>query len=189
MSAEITTETPPYDLVASKQGYEIRRYYKQFWAQSTYEVPFNAEFSSGRDQGFFPLFNYISGNNNAQMKISMTTPVITQQFETERGSRRTMAFILSPSTFTSSNAVPRTNDGRVQLLEQGQIPMMACITFNMAMTNEGNAVKERQLREAAARDGLRLSPNKTDVLYARYNRPDTLPQYQRNEIWIPIVGQ
>lgn len=56
MSGEINTETPPYDLIEKKNGYEIRRYRKQFWAQSTYEVPLNTDLSSGRESGFSPLF-------------------------------------------------------------------------------------------------------------------------------------
>jgi len=189
MSGEINTETPPYDLFERKNGYEIRRYRKQIWAQSTYEVPLNTDFSSGRESGFSPLFGYISGNNNARMEISMTVPVIIQETKTNRSLQRTMAFIMSPSTFTSLNQLPMANDRNVRIVEQSNLPILACITFNMTPTTARLVAKEQELREAAYRDGILLSPNKSDVMYLTYNRPETLPQYKRNEVCIPIIGR
>ena len=189
MSGEINTETPPHYLIERKHGYEIRRYLKQIWAQSTYEVPLNTDFTSGRESGFFPLFGYISGNNNAQMKISMTTPVITQETKTNRSLQRTMTFIMSPSTFNSSNQLPIANDRNVRIVEQSNLPILACITFNMTPTTASLITKEQELREAAYRDGILLSPNKSDVMYLTYDRPDTPAQFKRNEICIPIVGR
>ena len=189
MYGEITAETPPYELISKRPDYEIRRYRKQFWAQCTYDVPLNTDYSSARNYGFSPLFNYISGNNSNRMQIAMTTPVISQEVRTDRSLRRTMNFILSPSTFTSSNQLPRSVDGNVRLVEQSFPQPMACITFNMDMTSERNAAKEQELRQAAARDGISLSPNRSDVMIFGYNAPGTLPEYRRNEICIPIVNQ
>jgi hypothetical protein len=189
MSGEINTETPPYDVIERKNGYEIRRYRKQLWAQSTYEVPLNTDFSSGREYGFSPLFGYISGNNNAQMKMSMTVPVIAQETKMDRSVQRTMTFIISPSTFNSLNQLPMANDRSVRIFEQSNLSPLACITFNMTTTTARNAAKEQELREAAYRDGILLSPNKSDVMCLTYNRPDTMPQYRRNEICIPVMGR
>ena len=188
MYGEITAETPPFELLSKRQDYEIRRYRKQFWAQCTFDVPLDTDYSSGRNIGFFPLFNYISGNNNTQTKIAMTTPVISQETRTDRGLRRTMNFILSPSTFTAANQLPRANDNNVRLVEQSFSKPVACITFNMEMNSEGNVAKERELRQAAARDGISLSTNRSDVMILGYNAPGTLPQYRRNEICIPILN-
>jgi hypothetical protein len=189
MAGERNTETPKYDLLESKNGYEIRRYRKQLWAQSTYEVPLNTDLTSGREFGFSPLFGYISGNNNAQMKMSMTVPVITQEIKMNRNIQRTMTFIMSPSTFNSLNQLPMPNDRSVRIVEQLNLPAFACITFNMTSTTTRNAAKEQELREAAHQDGILLSPNKSDVMYLSYNRPETMPQYRRNEICIPILGR
>jgi hypothetical protein len=59
----------------------------------------------------------------------------------------------------------------------------------MSPTTARIVAKEQELREAAYGDGILLSPNKSDVMYLTYNRPDTLPQYKRNEICIPIIGR
>lgn len=69
------------------------------------------------------------------------------------------------------------------------LPALACITFNMTSTTARNAAKEQELREVAYRDGIILSPNKNEVMYFSYNRPETMLQYRRNEICIPIVGR
>ncbi|UJR19142.1 hypothetical protein I4U23_022272 [Adineta vaga] len=189
MSTEVNTETPPYDVIERKNGYEIRRYHAQIWAQCTYEVPLNTDFTSGREYGFSPLFGYISGNNNAHMKIAMTVPVITQETIMDRSIRRKMSFIMSPSNFKSLNQLPMTSDRSVRLFEQSNLPPLACIAFNMTTTTVRNAAKEQELRQAATRDGILLSPNESDVMYLTYNRPDTMPQYRRNEICIPIIGR
>jgi hypothetical protein len=189
MFGGISVETPPYDVIAKKDGYEIRRYHKQFLAQNTYKVPTNTDFSSKAGTGFYPLFQFISGNNNTNTKISMTAPVIMQETEVDGGVKRTMSFIMSPSKFASSDQVPKANDENIQIVEQSNSRDMACITFNMSMTTEKNAAKERELREAAARDGIQLSTNRNDVLYFGYNPPYTIPYFRRNEICIPIINQ
>jgi len=189
MFGGISVETPPYDVIAKKDGYEIRRYHKQFLAQNTYTVPTNTDFSSKGGTGFFPLFKFISGNNNKQTKISMTAPVIMQETEIDGGVKRTMSFIMSPSTFTSSDQVPRANDENIQIVEQSNSRDMACITFNMSMSTEKNAEKEKELREATHRDGIQLSSNRNDVLYFGYNPPYTIPYFRKNEICIPIINQ
>jgi hypothetical protein len=189
MFGGINTETPSYDVIAKKNGYEIRRYHKQFLAQNTYEVPKDTDFSSKGGTGFFPLFKYISGNNNTQTKISMTSPVIMQETESASGVKRIMSFIMSPSTFTSFDQIPKANDQNIEIVEQSNARDMACITFNMSMSTEKNAAKEKELREAAHRDGIQLSTNRNDVLYLGYNPPYTIPYFRRNEICIPIINQ
>jgi hypothetical protein len=189
MFGGVSVETPPYDVIAKKEGYEIRRYPKQFLAQNTYEVPANTDFTSKSGTGFFPLFKFISGNNNTETKISMTAPVIMQEVEGVNGTTRTMSFIMSPSTFNSVNQVPTAKDKDIRIVEQANARDMACITFNMSMSTEKNAAKERELREAAQRDGIQLSTNRNDVLYLGYNPPYTLPYFRKNEICIPIINQ
>jgi hypothetical protein len=189
MFGGITVETPPYDVISKKDGYEIRRYHKQVLAQHTYEVPKDTDFSSKSGTGFYPLFNYISGKNNTKTKISMTAPVIMHETENDSTITRTMAFIMSPSKFSSSDQLPTANDENIQIIEQANARDMACITFNMSMSSEKYAAKVKELREAAQRDGIELSPNKSDVLYFGYNPPYTIPYFRKNEICIPVINQ
>lgn len=120
----------------------------------------------------------------------MTAPVIMQEIETDDSTvKRTMSFIMSPSKFTSSQQLPKANNGNIEIIEQSNSSDMACITFNMSMSTEKNAAKEKELRKAAHRDGIQLSSNKNDVLYFGYNPPFTIPYFRRNEICIPIINQ
>jgi hypothetical protein len=189
MFGGISVETAPYDVISNKNGYEIRRYQKQVLAQNTYEVPVNTDFSSKGSTGFFPLFKYISGNNNSKTKIAMTAPVIMQEIEGDTGVKRTMSFIMSPSKFTSSDQLPSANDKDIRIVEQSNSLDMACITFNMSMSTEKNAAKEKELRDAAHQDGIQLSSKKSDVWYLGYNPPYTLPYFRRNDICIPIITE
>ncbi|CAF5106904.1 unnamed protein product, partial [Rotaria sp. Silwood1] len=102
----INNETPSYDVVAKKNGYEIRRYNKLYLAQISYEVPLNTGFLSESGSGFFSLYGYISGYNETQTKMSMTAPVIIQETENDCSIKRTMSFIMSPTKFTSLDQIP-----------------------------------------------------------------------------------
>lgn len=189
MFGGISSETPPYEIITKKDDYEIRRYKKYILAKINYEVPKGTDFSEKTSVGFYPLFRYITGKNETQTKISMTTPVIMQQNEDDSSIKRTMSFIMSPSKFSSPDQLPTANDQSVEIVEESNSRDMACITFNMSMTSERFEAKERELRDAAQRDGIQLSSDPKDVLRVGYNPPYTIPYFRRNEIWIPILRQ
>ena len=157
MFGGISVEMPPYEVLEKKNGYEIRRYEKQYLAQVTYEVPKTTDFSSQGGTGFYPLFNYITGKNESKTKISMTAPVIMQETDKNEATTRTMSFIMSPSKFQSLSELPPATDQKIRLVEESNRQKLACITFNMSMSSERNAAKEQELRQAAERDGIRLS--------------------------------
>ena len=189
MFGGISSETPPYDVIDKKNDYEIRRYKKYVLAKINYEVPKGTDFGAKTGTGFYPLFKYITGKNETQTKISMTAPVIMQESEDDSSVKRTMSFIMSPSTFSSPDQLPAANDQSVEIVEQSNSRDMACITFNMSMSSERFTAKERELREAAQRDGIQLSSDPKDVFRVGYNPPYTIPYFRRNEIWIPIIRQ
>ncbi|CAF4969605.1 unnamed protein product [Rotaria sp. Silwood1] len=185
----INGETSSYDVITKKDGYEIRRYNKLYLAQISYEVPLNTDFLSESGLRFIPLYKYISGCNDTQTKMSIMAPVIMQEAENNCIIKRTMSFIMSPTKFTSLDQIPIPNDKNIRIVEQTNSFDLACITFNMTMTTEKNAAKEKELREAAHRDGFQLSSNKNDILYFGYNPPFIIPHFKRNDICIPVINQ
>lgn len=187
MFGGIREEMPPFELIEKKTGYEIRRYQTQYLAQVQYDVSKDTGFTSKANEAFWPLFQFISGNNQEKMKISMTAPVIMTQNDEDDQSKRTMSFIMSPSKFHSLREVPLATNEKIQLIEDKNDREYACITFNMTMTKERNAEKEKELRQAAEKDGIHLSINPADVRYFGYNSPFTIPYFRRNEIAIPII--
>ncbi|OJF94635.1 hypothetical protein AX762_01855 [Alkalibacterium sp. 20] len=77
-------ETPDYDVVLKEEDFEIRKYVDFYIVE--YENLNNEDSNSS----FGTLFKYISSDNKANEKISMTVPVI--QEETEE--KKKMAFVV-----------------------------------------------------------------------------------------------
>ncbi|CAF0774753.1 unnamed protein product [Brachionus calyciflorus] len=76
-SLEIETERPNYEVIKTiGENMEIRKYEPTKWVSTSMEV--NADKSDNQTEMFFKLFNYISGENNENEKISMTSPVTVQ---------------------------------------------------------------------------------------------------------------
>ncbi|CAF1191904.1 unnamed protein product [Didymodactylos carnosus] len=180
-------ETPSYDIITKTNIYEIRQYQKQLWARNTYHVSPNTDFFQDTAKGFQPLFQYISGLNEKQQKIAMTAPVVTKQNTGGNHVERHMAFIMSPSIFTSLNQLPQPIDQRVKLIEVDNDQRLACIRFSGNMYSDTIAQKEQELRKAVEQDGVKVEPKKDQIQYFDYNPPWTLAQERRNEICIIVV--
>jgi len=77
-------ERPEYDVVLSESPFEMRKY-KDF-----YIVEYSNSDDPEIEAGFGTLFRYISSDNQAKKKISMTVPVI----EEISGDEMKMAFVV-----------------------------------------------------------------------------------------------
>ena len=64
-------ETAPYKVLEKEGPFEIRQY------DAFYTVAVEEDTLEG-SSGFSQIFDYISGNNEDQTKISMTTPVVNE---------------------------------------------------------------------------------------------------------------
>ncbi|KAL8161369.1 hypothetical protein V2J09_012858 [Rumex salicifolius] len=67
-------ECPNYHLIQEADGFEIRRYNSTLW-MSTSPIQ-EISYENASRIGFFQLYNYISGKNDANKKIEMTCPVL-----------------------------------------------------------------------------------------------------------------
>ena len=88
-SAVMAYEEANYEVVSKNEVYEIRKYSDRLAVETM---------TSGIDSNFRKLFNYISGRNDTQEKIKMTTPVT----QVEKNGNMSMQFYL-PSKFNSEN--------------------------------------------------------------------------------------
>ena len=88
-------ETAPYDVVHKDGKYEIRDYPKMIFVETR----------DDDDDSFMRLFDYISGENESNTKIPMTTPVF------EEREQNIMAFVM-PADMTLDE-VPVPNDSQV----------------------------------------------------------------------------
>jgi hypothetical protein len=88
-SKVMANEEAKYEVIDKNETYEIRKYSDRLAVETS---------RAGIDSNFRKLFNYISGRNDAEEKIAMTTPVT----QVEKNGNMTMQFYL-PSKFNSDN--------------------------------------------------------------------------------------
>ena len=160
------TETQSYEVLKNIAGCEIRFYPPVMMAKYTSD--------NGRS-GFGKLFKYISGNNDGETKISMTTPVHMEKSESENS----MAFVL-PKSFNKENA-PKPNDASLVVYESDS-RHYAAIEYS-GYTDE---VKEKEntdkLKKILNEQNIKIVGDSKILVY---NSPYKIV-FRRNEILIPI---
>jgi hypothetical protein len=160
------TETQSYEVLKNIAGCEIRFYPPVMMAKYTSD--------NGRS-GFGKLFKYISGNNDGETKISMTTPVHMEKSESENS----MAFVL-PKSFNKENA-PKPNDASLVVYESDS-RHYAAIEYS-GYTDE---VKEKEntdkLKKILNKQNIKIVGDSKILVY---NSPYKIV-FRRNEILIPI---
>jgi len=167
-------ETAPYMMVATYQGFEERMYPAQKWVSTTMEGPARDPVS---DTMFEALYSYITGSNDQNVLIPMTTPVSTLVEPLSSGYRYTMAFYV-PSAYQED--VP---NGASDIAVEDR-PQQNILTrqFGGYATDEVVA-SERKVLEALIRGaGLGEEVDFTTYYLATYDGPDV--QFgRRNEVW------
>lgn len=86
-------ETAPHRVLSSEGRFELREYPETRLVQTP--------MSGGEDGGFMRLFRFISGRNERQEKIAMTTPVFMER--SQDGRAASMAFVLPASLTNAPN--------------------------------------------------------------------------------------
>jgi hypothetical protein len=206
----VTVEQPEYKVVSSGTDYEVREYPPAVVAEVKYE---GAAYGSNQSDPFRTLAKYIGvfgspeneskGKPASGEKIAMTAPVITETTESKSESQESekiamtapvitadsgsgskkesiMQFVL-PAKYTLENA-PKPKDPRVSIKE---LPArkLGVIKFSGNATEELTAQKEKQLREALEKAGLKIIGTPT---LARYNPPFILNFLKTNEVFLPV---
>ncbi|MBM3290464.1 MAG: heme-binding protein [Candidatus Hydrogenedentes bacterium] len=191
-------ETPAYEVVEKRDGYEVREYAPHIVAQ----VTMTGEFDAAMNGGFRKLADFIFGNNTSQAaggngaseKVDMTAPVIEKEVKSEKiamtapvveqtteENGRVVQFVM-PSTYTTAT-LPKPNNPDVSIVEVPK-KRYAAIRFSGWM-NEGKAVKRKQeLRDLLKRDN---AATLGEPLLAQYNPPWTPGPMRRNEVLIELA--
>jgi DNA gyrase inhibitor GyrI len=167
------TESAPYTVVSKENGVEIRDYP----ALRVVETPMPSGRQQGADGGFRRLFRYISGANEGNQEIAMTTPV----FMSGEPAASTMAFVL-PASFTAETA-PRPTDAAVRLRElpPGRFAVLRFAGGRNA-ANESAAL----VKLLAALEAKNLSATGAPI-YGYFNPPWTPTFLRRNEVMLPLA--
>ena len=166
-SNSMSYEEANYEVVKKNEVYEIRKYSDRLAIETDI---------SNEGNSFRKLFNYISGNNDKNEEIKMTTPVT----QIEKKGNMTMQFYL-PSRFNKENIPSPSNpDVKILNIKGGYY---AAIIYS-GRTSDKNFIKHKSILENELKkdDMSILSP----PIKATYDGPFTLPMNRRNEVMFEI---
>ena len=166
-STVMAYEESNYEVIVKNEIYEIRKYSDRLAVETK---------TSGIDSNFRKLFNYISGKNDTQEKIKMTTPVT----QVEKDGNMSMQFYL-PSKFNSENVPnPSKEDVKIVNIEGGYY---AVLRYS-GRASDKNFLKHKEFLEKE------LKKNNISIISppirATYDSPFTLPMNRRNEAMFKV---
>lgn len=186
-------ETPAYEVVEEREGYEIRLYRPHIVAEVTVED----EYRDAMNSGFRKLADFIFGNNTApgaegSAKIAMTAPVQEREVksakiamtapvqERDEEGGRVVAFVM-PSEYTMET-LPTPNNPEVRIVEVPE-KRYAVHSFSGRVPEDRMREKKEAISAMALRDGLK--PVGEPIL-SQYDPPWTPPFMRKNEVWLEI---
>ena len=166
-SKVMATEEAKYEIISKNNIYEVRKYLDRLAVETI---------TTDQSSSFRKLFNYISGGNQKEQKIEMTTPVT----RIEKNGTMTMQFYL-PKAFDKNNApVPARQDLKIVTIKGGYY---AVLRYS-GRASDSNFIKHKDiLKKELLRDNISIiSP----PIRATYDSPFTLPMNRRNEAMFKV---
>lgn len=167
LPAVMAIETPDYRVLAQDGKFEIRAYP----ALTVARTPMG-------EGDFMRLFRFISGGNDADRKIAMTAPVLTQQ----AGQAQSMSFVLPREVASGRVPAPRDASVTLDVLPPGRL---AVFRYSGGRNPENEARALAKLRAWVAGKSLTTSG---DPVFAYYDPPWIPPFLRRNEVMLPLLG-
>lgn len=164
-------ETAPYEVLKKDGKYEIRSYEELI----TVAVE---EKNLASANGFGSIFQYISGDNESNEKISMTTPVFNELKE----DGVTTEFVMPRHYNASTLPKPENKNLSVKKTESR---IVLAITFSGSINENRLRFYKKLLSDYAVKNSLKV----TGIFrLARYNPPFIPSFLRRNEILIDLIG-
>lgn len=160
-------QTFPYTVVETEHEFEIRRMKDYFVVKAKVEERMGYS-------GFDACFRYISGENEASQRFSMTTPVLNKLQGTMM---KDTAFVL----LNHEHFPKPLNDAVVEQVSSG---LMAVIRFKGNISLKIIETKTQQLVSYIQQKGYTI---KDGPWLARYNPPFIPSFLKRNEIMMEVV--
>ena len=183
-------EEPSYNVLATEDNFELRKYSSYIVA----EIYVEGDFEAVGSEGFRRLADYIGGKNQKKESISMTAPVsqkpvsekmaMTAPVSQVRENGRWRIAFMMPFAYTM-DTLPTPNDDRITLREEKE-KTVAVVRYSGTWGKTRYLDHETKLMEwISSKDWQIVGAS----VWARYN-PPFMPWFmRRNEILIPVKIQ
>jgi len=167
-------ESAEYTVLEADGSFEIRQYPDLMLASTGMRLQ-----SQGGDGSFMRLFGYISGGNETEEKVAMTTPVFMEGNRDESNGQ--MAFVIPQNVVSAGVPDPTAADVQIREREGGRF---AVIRFSGKINAETSAAAEKSLRKWIEQKGL---TGEDAMETAGYDPPFTPGLLRRNEVLIRLA--
>lgn len=176
LTARAGYESAGYAVIEVDGHIEIRQYPDLILAATDSDMD-----SEGRDGSFMRLFRYISGANDEDQKIAMTTPVF---MEGKAGdSNVSMGFVMPQEVTVRGVPAPTGNGVKIRTRRGGRF---AVIRFAGRLDSNLAKEYETKLRQWMAARGI---TGEATAEAAGYDPPFTPGPLRRNEILIRLARE
>ena len=160
-------ESAPYSVAVKDGDYELRDY-----PELTIVETSMADANAGENSGFRKLFGYITGKNQNQESIAMTTPVFISD------DRRKMAFVLPAKSSSGQISAPLDPSLSIKKIPAGRF---AVLQFSGGRSSTLETQSLSLLRTWIAKKGLTATGS---PIYGYFDPPWTPGFLRRNEVML-----
>ena len=160
-------ESAPYSVALKDGDYELRDY-----PELTIVETSMADANAGENSGFRKLFGYITGKNQNQESIAMTTPVFISD------ERRKMAFVLPAKSSSGQISAPLDPSLSIKKIPAGRF---AVLRFSGGRSSTLETQSLSLLRTWIAKKGLTAAGS---PIYGYFDPPWTPGFLRRNEVML-----
>ena len=176
--ARAAYESAEYKVVESDGKFEVREYPDLMLVATTTKLD-----AQGRDGSFMKLFRYISGANESEKKISMTTPVFMENDKEDSAVQ--MGFVMPKDIAVEGVPAPTGEGVDVRKRAGGRF---AVLRFSGQLTTKSAKESEAKLRTWMATKGFVAddSVESSGVETAGYDPPFTPGPLRRDEVLIRL---
>lgn len=188
MGDAMAAEEAKYTVVLEADRFELRQYDSHILAETTEE----GDFEDAGNEAFGRLFKYISGNNQQQQKVAMTSPVgqvpssqkieMTSPVGQQKQDGKWIVSFMMPASFTLETT-PEPKDSAISIR---QVPAryIAAVRYSGFWSEKAYRRNLAKLKEWIGESDLQPVG---EPIWARYN-PPFMPWFlRRNEIWVPVA--
>lgn len=164
-------ETASYEVEKKSGKFEVRLYKSH--------TVVTAPMKDGSQNGSFgKLFQYISGSNEKEQKIAMTTPVFMPA--TSSGSTREMQFVVPDKVAKAGAPAPKDSSVSLKKMSGGKY---AALRYSGRGDAAARKKKLEELKGLIKAEGLTASGS---PIFAGYDPPWTPGPLRRNEILLRV---